>query len=127
MYELTIRKRFAAAHRLESYPGDCCRLHGHTWEVEALVCGANLDENGMLVDFKILKKILESIVQKLDHCYLNELTNFQGTRNNPTAENIARFIYQQMKEQLAEKAENILLQKITVWESPDASASYIAE
>lgn len=126
MYELTVRKQFAAAHSLWGYQGKCSRLHGHTWTVEVSVAGVELDENGMLIDFQDIKKILENAVQNFDHQYLNDLEPFNraGKETSPTAENIARYFYRSIKPFLKQ---DLFIKKVTVRESSDAWASYIEE
>jgi len=123
MYELTVKRQFDAAHSLWGYQGRCSRLHGHTWMVEVSVAGAGLDENGMLVDFHEIKRLVEKVVQDFDHQYLNELEPFNqpGKETNPTAENIACYIYRLLKNALASGLE---LTRVQVWESPDAGACY---
>ena len=96
MYELTVIVEFEAAHRIVDYPGKCDRLHGHNWSVEVTVEGEKLNSLGMLIDFKELKGEVNKVMDLLDHNYLNELPAFQ--KINPTAENIAKFIYEKMKE-----------------------------
>jgi 6-pyruvoyltetrahydropterin/6-carboxytetrahydropterin synthase len=124
MYELSVGTRFAAAHFLQDYSGPCSRLHGHTWSVEVVVKGATLDPKGMLIDFKDLKGALKYIVGELDHQNLNELDAFQGSgEQNPTAENLARYIYQRLKRELPLN-EGAKISAVRVWESPDAWASY---
>ena len=76
MFELTVKAEFEAAHQINGYNGKCQRLHGHNWSVEAIVEGRELDELGMLIDFKILKSELNSVLDELDHRYLNELEIF---------------------------------------------------
>ncbi len=124
MYELMVRRQFDAAHHLEGHPGRCARLHGHTWLVEVLVAGGELDESGMLMDFHELQKLVEDVVKDLDHQYLNDLDFFRqpGRETNPTAENIARFVYRRLKASLGKSG--LRLVKVKIWESPDAWASY---
>ncbi|ACA59748.1 6-carboxytetrahydropterin synthase QueD [Candidatus Desulforudis audaxviator] len=123
MFELRVRSSFAAAHRLHEYPDQCRRLHGHNWEVEAVVVGPELNAAGMLVDFALLKNELRQVVGALDHCYLNELAAF-GPEKNPTAENIARHIFTELKARLAGIGPAGVLTAVTVWESPAAAATY---
>lgn len=126
MFEITVKRRFSAAHRLEGYDGQCAALHGHTWTVEVAVSGGRLDGCGMLVDFKILKEMVDGIIRQLDHTYLNELECFGGTggRTNPTAENLAVFIYDKVKMELNKAAPGVMPLGVRIWESPDASAFY---
>jgi 6-pyruvoyltetrahydropterin/6-carboxytetrahydropterin synthase len=125
LYELTVRTRFAAAHRIENYQGPCSRVHGHTWQIEATVVGNELDRLGMLVDFRRFKKTLENVIDDLDHQNLNELDPFiSGGESNPTAENLARYIFKRLKPEIAAIHQDLRVGMIRVWESPDASAAY---
>ena len=126
MFELSVKRRFAAAHRLEGYQGQCSALHGHTWIVEVMVAGSGLDSCGMLVDFRIIKETVDGIVTDLDHSYLNDIVFFSGgdPKNNPTAENIAFYIYGKVKEQIIKISPGLMVRGVRVWESPDASALY---
>ena len=121
MFEIKVSAEFEAAHRVAGYPGKCDRLHGHSWVVEASVIGSKLDNLGMLVDFKLVKGRLRELLETLDHRMLNELPTFENI--NPTAENIAQYVYNEMK-----KAEffndNAKLKYIQVWESPKSSVIY---
>ena len=93
-FELTVKSDFEAAHYIKNYPGKCARLHGHNWIVEAVVRGNELNELGILVDFKDLKAALNKVLDELDHQYLNELEIFAD--KNPTAENLAKEIFNQL-------------------------------
>ena len=121
MFEIKVSAEFEAAHRVAGYPGKCDRLHGHSWVVAASVIGSKLDNLGMLVDFKLVKGRLRELLETLDHRMLNELPAFENI--NPTAENIAQYVYNEMK-----KAEffndNAKLKYIQVWESPKSSVIY---
>ena len=120
MYHLTILTHFAAAHNLLNYQGDCENLHGHNWKVEVTVNTENLDKAGLGIDFKILKKHTKEIMNYLDHKYLNDLDAFAGI--SPSSEHISRFVYDRLAESLAEY--DVSLEKITVWESDNAYATY---
>jgi len=120
MFEILVEDYFNAAHRLRNYQGKCEELHGHNWKVQVHVAAEKLDKAGMLMDFKDLKEHLKNILQKLDHHYLNEVSPFD--KFNPTSENLARFVYQGLKESLAGTQVN--LSKVTVWETEKACASY---
>ncbi len=126
MFELTIKRRFAAAHKLEGYTGRCSALHGHTWTVEVTVAGGRLDSLGMLLDFKSIKEMVDGVIRQFDHGYLNELECFNGPGGggNPTAENIAAYIYRAVKDALLKVSPDISPVAVRVWESPDASALY---
>lgn len=120
MYKLTIRTSFAAAHNLINYQGDCENLHGHNWRVEVTVTATELDNAGLGIDFKILKRETGELLKELDHKYLNEHTEFEGV--SPSSEHIAKFIYRRLSEKL--NSNNINVDSITVWESDNASACY---
>lgn len=125
MYELTIKENFAAAHFLRRYPGKCAQVHGHTWEVETTVAGRALDELGMLVDFGILKAVLRSILNEFDHRMLNDLPAFNEEGLNPTAENLAKFIFDRFKQELCQKiSDSVKVGSVRVWESATACARY---
>ncbi len=120
MYHLTVCTHFAAAHNLINYKGDCENLHGHNWKVEVTVSARELNSAGLGIDFKILKKETNRVLDQLDHKYLNELGPF--LQDSPSSENIARFLFDQLGECLDDQ--NVAVEKVTVWESDYACASY---
>ena len=120
MYHLTIHTSFAAAHKLINYQGDCENLHGHNWKVEVMVSAKDLNPAGLGIDFKVLKKETNRILDELDHKYLNEIPPF--IEESPSSENIARCLFEKLRETL--DSENVAVEKITVWESDHACASY---
>ncbi len=120
MFELTIRDEFAAGHYLRNYPGACERPHGHNWKVEVCVRGEKLNEIGILMDFKDLKRHLKEILDTLDHQDLNQHPAFQ--EKNPSSENIARYIFDHLKEKLAPYP--VELVRVTVCETERSCASY---
>ena len=82
----------------------------------------------MLVDFKILKNAVREVIESLDHQNLNDLPQFKtGSAANPTAENLAVFIYHSLQERLAETSKGIRVDKVRVYESPEAGAAYWEE
>lgn len=118
-FALTVRSSFSAAHRLAEYEGNCERLHGHNWQVEITVESEELDSRGMALDFRVMKSALGEILSRMDHKYLNEVPPFDGL--NPSSENIARHIYEEMEGKIAAP---VRLSRVTVWESEDAWAEY---
>lgn len=124
MYELTTIVEFEAAHCIKGYPGKCKRLHGHNWKVEVTVRGTELDELGMLIDFHDLKREVNSVIDQLDHYYLNEIEPF--CELNPTAENLAKYIFEALQVKPA-FAERIRLASIKIWESPKSAVLYRQE
>lgn len=120
MYALSVKSGFSAAHRLPGYAGDCARVHGHNWEVEACVHGAVPDKAGMLIDFRVLRRALDEILRELDHADLNSLPAF--AQNPPTAEHIARHIFMRLAARIDRSV--CRLGRVTVWETAGAAASY---
>ena len=120
MYEILIKSDFSGAHNLRGYRGRCEQLHGHNWKIEARFEKDTLDDIGMLADFKVLKSKLKTILKKLDHTYLNRLGAFK--RKNPSAENIARFIFEELKSFIREK--DLFVKSVSVWESDTSCATY---
>ncbi|MDR2812137.1 MAG: 6-carboxytetrahydropterin synthase QueD [Endomicrobium sp.] len=116
-YKLSVTRNFASAHYLRYYKGRCENLHGHNWKIRAAFSGSILDNTGMLIDFTNIKKHLEQIISYLDHKFLNEIEPF--SKINPTAENIAAFIYEQLKQIETETAK---VCEVEVWESESSSA-----
>jgi queuosine biosynthesis protein QueD len=119
IYTLTVKDHFDAAHALIGYPGQCRNLHGHTWDVEVSVSGSELDEVGIVYDFKDLKDDLHNILDSYDHKYLNEVAPFDAF--NATAENLARVVYERLEATLPD---HIWLEEVAVWESPIARLGY---
>jgi 6-pyruvoyltetrahydropterin/6-carboxytetrahydropterin synthase len=118
MFEISVSQDFAAAHRLNDYHGKCRNVHGHTWKVELRICSEDLNASGMVVDFKDIKAALRDILESYDHSFLNESDPFD--KINPTAENIAREIYLQFKN----NCPDINLITVSVWESANCCAMY---
>lgn len=118
MFESSVRDHIASAHQLHGYDGPCKNMHGHTWQVEIVVCGNTLDEVGLLADFKILKAKLKQVLMPLDHIVLNDLPTFKDL--NPSTENLARYIYRAMNTRCAP----LRLKQVQVWESDTASVIY---
>jgi len=122
MYEVHVDESFAAAHNLRSYKGKCEDLHGHNYKVRVTLAGKELDSTGLLYDFVHLKQVIQGVIKSLDHKYLNELKPFDVL--NPSAENIARHIFDEMSKQLQETANGATVVSITVWESDVTAATY---
>ena len=123
MYHLTIKTHFAAAHRLVNYQGDCENLHGHNWKVEVVLRGRELDESGVLVDFKEVKDATREVLKEVDHHYLNDLPFFR--EHNPSSENIARYLFECLTQRLNNA--NRWIYRVSAWESADACATFMSE
>ena len=122
MYEVSVDETFAAAHNLRNYRGKCENLHGHNYKVRITLAGHELDSTGLLYDFVQLKKAIQDVIRSLDHTYLNERPPFDVL--NPSAENIARYIYDETARQLPRAANGAGIASITVWESDVTAATY---
>ncbi len=121
MYEVTIIKSFSAAHLLADIGGKCEELHGHNFKVEITVAAEELNSNGLLIDFRFLKKSLGEILEDIDHKHLNDLNLFAGI--NPSAENIAKYICEKMD--IKVKTTGVNMVRIKIWESENAAVIYI--
>lgn len=118
MFELSIRGDIASAHYLKGYDGKCKDLHGHTWKIEVVFAGDQLDAVGMVADFAVLKKQLKEFLTAIDHVCLNDLSYFKGV--NPTTENIAKYIYTNFSKTI----EPLQIKTVQVRESDSASVVY---
>ena len=123
MYELSIKTYFSAAHHLRNYSGKCANQHGHNWQVEVFCKCEKLNDVGMGIDFVDLKREVNSLLDGLDHTDLNELEYFK--EHNPTAENIARYLYDQLSNKLDDI--RVKVSRVVVHETENYSASYSAE
>ena len=120
MFRLVVKKEFSSAHILVGHPGACKRMHGHNWVVEAKVEGEQINKIGMIIDFKDIKNELENIISRLDHQYLNDLEPFM--ENNPTAENISKYIYKELSKNI--NTDNIKVSEIKLWETSSSAVIY---
>ena len=116
MFNIKVEAYFSSAHNLRGYKGKCEELHGHNWKVEVVVIKDELDKIGMVLDFQYLKKNLNAVLEKLDHKYLNKIPYFKKV--NPTSENIAKYIYDNLKSGIPD------IKSVTIWENNTSSASY---
>ena len=121
MFEITIEETFAAGHALRNYRGKCENVHGHNYRCQVSVEGATLDEIGLLVDFVELKRIVHAVVDRMDHQWLNEFPPFD--KLNPSAENMARYIYEEIAAALQAR-EGVRLASVRLWETDTASVTY---
>lgn len=116
MFELKVESSFSAAHHLLNYEGDCENQHGHNWKVEVYVQGNELNKANLLIDFKVLKKELNKILDMLDHKDINQLEQFENV--SPSSEIISKFIYQELKKIIPQ------VSKVSVWETQNSCATY---
>jgi 6-pyruvoyltetrahydropterin/6-carboxytetrahydropterin synthase len=123
MFEVTVETDFSAGHYLRNYKGKCENPHGHNYRVRVTLAGTELDKAGMLLDFKQLKQILEPLIERLDHRMLNEVEPF--TVLNPSAENMAKYFYDETREKLAAiTGGRVRVKDCTIWETDTTTATY---
>ncbi len=110
---------FEAAHRLPNLPEGhkCRRLHGHTFTVTLHIQGKVDSQTGWIIDFAEIKHAFAPLLNRFDHHDLNEIDGLE----NPTSENLARYIWQQLKTSLPS------LSKVVVQENPNCGAIYQGE
>lgn len=137
MYTIKISSSFDSAHFLSGYSGYCANIHGHRWKVEIEICSQELlteeSNRGMVVDFSVAKKILNEIINEYDHGLIVEKGSLKEDTYNclvrdnfrvilvdyrPTAENIAKYIYQFLSKH------SFKVRSVTVYETPNNSATF---
>ena len=123
MFEVTVEETFAAGHALRNYHGKCENVHGHNYRVQVTLDGEQLDATGLLVDFVALKKELNIIIDRMDHQFLNDVPPFDVL--NPSAENMARYIFEELSKGLEGKAP-ARVATVRLWETDTCSATYRA-
>ena len=128
-----IKGEFHAAHRLVNYKGNCSKIHGHTWKVEVVVSYNHEFTNGIGIDFKDLKGIVNEVLDLFDHKLLLaakdplnspllvEYANVYFVTENPTAENLAKEIYDAIKEVCVEE---LNIEKVILWETDKTAVEY---
>jgi 6-pyruvoyltetrahydropterin/6-carboxytetrahydropterin synthase len=121
MYKVSRDVWFSAAHQLRGHRGKCEALHGHNWRVSVTVCAEDLDDLGMVVDFKVLKTHMQTVLERLDHQMLNDVPPFDV--DNPSAERIARHVAEEVDRRLTDG--RVTVERCDVWENDSSRASYI--
>jgi len=119
-----IERNFSSAHQLRGYKGKCENLHGHNYKIEIYGRGRELNNIGLLVDFVELKEAADDLVTYLDHKNLNELEPFVEEQN-PSAENLARFILERLAVRLDD--DRVKIYKVRCFETPTSVATYQVE
>jgi len=123
MYEVTVDRSFAAGHYLRNYKGKCENPHGHNYKVRVTLCGKELDKAGLLLDFKDLKDVMKDVIERVDHQMLNDIEPF--TRLNPSAENIARYFFDETSSRLKSLTNGrVAVKDVTIWETDTTTARY---
>ena len=122
MYEVTVESDFSSGHYLRNYRGKCENPHGHNYRLRITLQGPKLDSTGLLYDFVHLKQVIHTVMDGVDHKFLNDQAPFDTI--NPSAENMAKFFYDQVSRQLEEAPDGPRIRSITVWETDETSATY---
>jgi 6-pyruvoyltetrahydropterin/6-carboxytetrahydropterin synthase len=123
MFEVTVEAHFSSGHFLREYHGKCENPHGHNYRVLVTLAGEELESNGLLLDFKILKDILKPVVNYLDHHMINELAPFDVV--NPSAENLAKYFFDETNTRLkGVTAGRVRVKSSTIFETDTSQATY---
>lgn len=124
MFEVTVEAGFSSGHYLRNYRGKCENPHGHNYKVFVTLIGQDLDEAGLLLDFKLLKQVMRPVVDRLDHQMINDLDPFREELN-PSAENLARYFYQETATQLRDMTGGrVRVKDCTLYETDTSFARY---
>ena len=124
MFEVTVEAGFSSGHYLRNYQGKCENPHGHNYKVFVTLVGAELDHAGLLLDFKLLKQVMRPVVDRLDHQMINDLPPFDAELN-PSAENLARYFYEQTSDQLRAMTDGrVQVKDCTLYETDTSFARY---
>ncbi|MFB3917771.1 MAG: 6-carboxytetrahydropterin synthase QueD [Terriglobales bacterium] len=123
MFEVSVEDTFAAGHALRGYRGKCENPHGHNYKVKVTLAGETLDSIGLLYDFKDLKQLMGEVIDRLDHQFLNDIVPFQEL--NPSAENMARYFYEQITDRLRSATNGrVRVKQVKLWETDTTTATY---
>lgn len=123
MFEVSVEESFAAGHALRGYRGKCENPHGHNYKVRITLAGEQLDNIGLLLDFKDLKSAMNQVIERLDHQYLNDIEPFKQL--NPSAENMAKYFYDETMEKLGRATQGrVRIKNVQVWETDSTTATY---
>ncbi|MCU1341205.1 MAG: hypothetical protein JWN92_628 [Candidatus Acidoferrum typicum] len=122
MFQVTVDETFSSGHALRGYKGKCENVHGHNYKVRVTLEGPQLDSTGLLYDFTHLKRVIREIVGGVDHKFLNDQAPFDVI--NPSAENLAKYFYDETTRQMNAMPEGAQITSITIWETDTTSATY---
>jgi 6-pyruvoyltetrahydropterin/6-carboxytetrahydropterin synthase len=122
MFQVSVEDTFSSGHALRGYRGKCENVHGHNYRVRVTVEGPQLDSIGLLVDFTLLKQVMREIIGRLDHQFINDLEPFRAV--NPSAENLAKYFYDEMQHGLKNLPPGARITDAIVWETDTSQAKY---
>jgi len=119
MFTISVETSFWASHQLVLPEGSKEPVHHHNWLVSAVISSDKLNSMAVVMDFKELKAMVDDIVAEFDNMALNEISYFR--QNNPSAENVAKYIYEKLRAKLPE---GVKLQNIRIVEEPGCAANF---
>lgn len=122
MFEIYVEGSFSAGHALRGYKGKCENPHGHNYKVRLTLKGPALDQTGLLCDFSVLKQSMREVMESLDHKFLNDQAPFD--QHNPSAENLAKYFYEETSRLLPASGDGPRIKNVTVWETDTTAATY---
>ena len=123
MFEVTVEAGFSSGHYLRNYRGKCENPHGHNYKVFITLQGNELDEAGLLLDFKLLKQVMRPVVDYLDHQMINDLVPF--TTLNPSAENLAKYFYDETNARMKQQTDGrVFVKTVKIFETDETTATY---
>jgi 6-pyruvoyltetrahydropterin/6-carboxytetrahydropterin synthase len=122
MFQVSVDESFSAGHALRGYKGKCENVHGHNYKVRITLEGPELDSIGLLYDFTHLKRVVREIIGGVDHKFLNDQAPFDAI--NPSAENLAKYFYEETARQMSAAQEAARIASVTIWETDTTSATY---
>lgn len=127
MFEVSVEQTFAAGHALREYKGKCENVHGHNYRVQLVVQGGQVNRTGLLMDFGDMKRALREVMERLDHQFINDIPPFD--RINPSAENIAKYFYEEVEKLLAlsDLTPGAHIAEVKLWETDVQYAVYRPE
>ena len=120
MYDVTVKIGFAAAHQLRLYDGKYENLHGHNWTAQVTVEADELNPIGVGIDFVELKAMVKKYLSELDYHNINEVSPFD--EQNPSAENIARWLFLKLKVEVNSNLTRV--KRVEICEMEGCGASY---
>jgi len=119
MFTISVETHFQASHQLTLPDGSKEPVHNHDWVVTASLSSERLNNMGVVMDFQTLREMVDKTVAGFDNTALESISYFQ--QNNPSAENVAKYIYDKLRIELPE---GVKLRNIRVVEEPGCSAKY---
>jgi 6-pyruvoyltetrahydropterin/6-carboxytetrahydropterin synthase len=131
MFEISVEETFAAGHALRAYRGKCENPHGHNYRLRITVRGPALDQTGLLYDFVHLKRVMLTVIEGVDHKFLNDQPPFDTI--NPSAENMAKYFFDEISRQMHTNGNGAVpprhgggpeIVRVDVWETDTSRASY---